>query len=193
MTSRSSAGRAPDDDPSTSAAIVVDDAMSPTELAHEEIVLRNPGDVEAWRAYLDAMAREANEEQEQEQASQRRRASRKRRRDGADASYDGRMRDTDEDEDEDEDDDDDDGAAVAYGDRVVDLGDVQLLDLKTSTWLRCESSYPPLRGGVNALFRVGRKIYISGGMHSDPGARMPTWTGELAELPALLPAVRAHG
>ena len=61
MTSRSSAGRAPDDDPSTSAAIVVDDAMSPTELAHEEIVLRNPGDVEAWRAYLDAMAREAND------------------------------------------------------------------------------------------------------------------------------------
>ena len=40
MTSRSSAGRAPDDDPSTSAAIVVDDAMSPTELAHEEIVLK---------------------------------------------------------------------------------------------------------------------------------------------------------
>ena len=101
--------------------------------------------------------------------------------------------DEDEDEDEDDDDDDDDGAAVAYGDRVVDLGDVQLLDLKTSTWLRCESPYPPLRGGVNALFRVGRKVYISGGMHSDPGARMPTWTGELAEFAALLPAVRAHG
>ena len=42
---------------------------------------------------------------------------------------------------------------VAYGDRVVDLADVQLFDLKTETWLRCESSYAPLRGGVNAMFR----------------------------------------
>ena len=39
MTSRSSAGRAPDDDPSTSAAIVVDDAMSPTELAHTSLCM----------------------------------------------------------------------------------------------------------------------------------------------------------
>lgn len=43
--------------------------------------------------------------------------------------------------------------SVAYGDRVVDLADVQLFDLKTHAWLRCESSYAPLRGGVNAMFR----------------------------------------
>ena len=36
---------------------------------------------------------------------------------------------------------------------------------------------------------VGRTVYISGGMHSDPGARMPVWTGELAEFAAMLPAV----
>ncbi len=30
---------------------------------------------------------------------------------------------------------------------------------------------------------------MSGGMHSDPGARMPVWSGELAQFPAVLPAV----
>lgn len=63
---------------------------------------------------------------------------------------------------------------VVYGDRVVDLGDIQLLDLQTETWLKCASSYPPLRGGVNAMFTSGSKVYLSGGMHSDAGARMPT-------------------
>lgn len=115
-------------------------------------------------------------------------------------------------EDEDEDDDENEDG-VAYGDRVVDLADVQLFDLKTQTWLRCESSYAPLRGGVNAMFRcdafffamvyppfraemraircdsVGGMVYVSGGMHSDPGARMPVWTGELAQFAAVLPAV----
>ena len=87
--------------------------------------------------------------------------------------------------------DDDDEEEVVYGDRVVDLGDVQLLDLQTHCWLPCDSEYSSLRGGVNALFRIGETVYVSGGMHSDPGARMPTWTGELAETAAVLPAVAA--
>lgn len=51
--------------------------------------------------------------------------------------------------------DDEEEDSVAYGDHVVDLPDVQLFDLKTQTWLRCESSYAPLRGGVNTMFRCG--------------------------------------
>jgi len=53
--------RAPSAPPSTamtSATMDTSSSLSPTELAHEEVVLQNPHDVEAWRAYLDAMARE---------------------------------------------------------------------------------------------------------------------------------------
>ncbi len=63
------------------------------------------------------------------------------------------------DEREEEEEEEEDG--VAYGDHVVDLADVQLFDLKAQTWLRCESSYAPLRGGVNAMFRCDASCMCS--------------------------------
>ena len=107
---------------------------------------------------------------------------------------------------------------VVYGDRVVDLGDIQLLDLQTETWLKCASSYPPLRGGSTPCSSLGRRFISRAGCTrtgtqvtcklrmtvqyclavcfesllagcSDAGARMPSWTGELAEMEAVLPAV----
>ena len=51
--------------------------------------------------------------------------------------------------------------------------------------------YLPFRSEMRAIWcdSVGGMVYVSGGMHSDPGARMPVWTGELAQFAAVLPAV----
>jgi hypothetical protein len=104
-------------------------------------------------------------ERQQERRDRRRRARQERGQCGPDSSgeYEG-----EEDEEEAEvlqgeewlepsDDSSSDEEEVVYGDRVVDLGDIHLLDMQTETWLKCASSYPPLCGGVNAMFASGSK------------------------------------
>ena len=75
------------------------------------------------------------------------------------------------------------------------MADFHILDLATWTWY-CASaaSYPPLRGGVNAVVRCpsgftaaapcrdagSETVLVCGGMHSDPGTRMPSFKGEIA-------------
>ena len=63
---------------------------------------------------------------------------------------------------------------LPYGDRVVDMGDVNVLDTETQAWLPCNSRC--VRGGVNATFQANGFLFLSGGMHSDAGSPMPDFT-----------------
>ena len=77
----------------------------------------------------------------------------------------------------------DDGTHVPYGDFVVDLDEILVLDLASKVWLPTNKGYWPLRGGVNGIAALDDgSILIQGGMHSDPGAEMPTWKSGLVVL-----------
>ena len=61
--------------------------------------------------------------------------------------------------------------------------DMWVLDVLTETWLRVAGDgFWPMRGGVNAAVCAHGHAIIFGGMHSDPGAVMPTFKGNAAAL-----------
>ncbi len=58
-----------------------------------------------------------------------------------------------------------------------------VLDVLTQTWLRVAGDgFWPMRGGVNAAVSVRGHVLVFGGMHSDPGAFMPTFKRDAAAL-----------
>lgn len=104
-------------------------------------------------------------------------------------------------------------ALSAYGDVVIDLCDLHVLDLTTQCWVRCHGNgYPALRGGVNAVVRTpcsnaspreqepkqgdrrsvldasgDSQVWVLGGMHSDSGSQFPVFKGDVAAL-----SIRLH-
>mmetsp|Transcript_98166 Transcript_98166/g.225262 ORF Transcript_98166/g.225262 Transcript_98166/m.225262 type:complete len:353 (+) Transcript_98166:146-1204(+) len=70
--------------------------------------------------------------------------------------------------------------SALYGDRVLDMDDMHVLDMHACTWIPCLSKNTKQRGGVNAVATVGKEVYVIGGMHSDAGADMPTFVGDIS-------------
>eukprot|EP00929_Paragymnodinium_shiwhaense_P040710 TRINITY_DN21218_c0_g1_i10.p1 TRINITY_DN21218_c0_g1~~TRINITY_DN21218_c0_g1_i10.p1 ORF type:complete len:333 (-),score=15.51 TRINITY_DN21218_c0_g1_i10:55-1053(-) len=77
-----------------------------------------------------------------------------------------------------------------YGNVVIDMSDFWWFDFSSSSWICCETTYWPLRGGVNGSLLLGEgpeSLLLIGGMHSDPGASMPDFSDEIVELSLPLP------
>ena len=78
-----------------------------------------------------------------------------------------------------------------YGAKVQDLADLALLHLPSLTWLPPSAEpYQALRGGTNALIDVPegpgrRRVLVLGGMNSEPGALVPSFLDEGAEIVGL--------
>ena len=74
---------------------------------------------------------------------------------------------------------------------MADLADLALLHLPSLTWLPSTAEpYEALRGGTNALIDVPegpgrRRVLVLGGMNSEPGALVPSFLDQGAEIVGL--------